>query len=83
MTMHVMPVPKNGSCPSGYYSDSTTCMPYGNAKPAIVKIRFCPSGWHADGNYCVAASSAPKNVIFKTGFCPSGFHSDGAYCVEN
>jgi hypothetical protein len=82
MTMQAMPIPKNGSCPSGYTSDGNMCVPRANAKPAIPKNGSCPSGWSSDGNYCVARAANPKNVIPKNGSCPSGYSSDGNYCVE-
>src|SRR5437773_2896033 len=82
MTMQAMPIPKDGSCPSGYHTDGDTCVPSANANPAIAKDGSCPSGWHTDGNYCVANSANPKNVIPKSGSCPTGYHTDGNYCVQ-
>lgn len=65
MSMPIMPVAKNGACPSGYHAEGNMCVPSANAKPVIAKNGPCPSGWHAEGNYCVANASNPKNVIPK------------------
>ncbi|MEX3690360.1 hypothetical protein AB3X91_17420 [Paraburkholderia sp. BR14263] len=62
MTMQAMPIPKNGSCPSGYHSDGNMSVPNANAKPVIPKNGSCPSGWHSDGNYCVANSEPEKRL---------------------
>ena len=65
MSMPIMPVAKNGACPSGYHAEGNMCVPSANAKPVIAKDGPCPSGWHAEGHYCVANASNTKNVIPK------------------
>jgi hypothetical protein len=52
----VQPLPKVGSCPLGYYSSGSYCVPSsgGNTKGAIEKSgRSCPLGYYSSGNYCV------------------------------
>ena len=61
MTMQAMPIQKNGSCPTGYSTQGSNCVPSANAKPAIPKNGLCPYGWSTQGNYCVANSVNPKN----------------------
>lgn len=83
MSMPVMPIPKNGSCPPGYSTQGNTCVPNAGAKPAIPKNGSCPAGWSTHGNYCVAHTANPKTVIPKNGTCPSGYSTQGNYCVAN
>jgi hypothetical protein len=48
------PVPKVGSCPSGYRESGGYCAPMSpNAPQAIVKTGSCPSGWMQSGSYCI------------------------------
>ena len=54
MSMPVMPLPKNGPCPSGYNTHGNYCVPQSSAKPAILKNGPCPSSWNTYGNYCVS-----------------------------
>jgi hypothetical protein len=57
----VQPVPRIGSCPSGFVTSGGYCMPMsGTTRPAIVKGGAqCPAGWTASGsNYCLGP--APK-----------------------
>jgi hypothetical protein len=54
MSMPVMPIPKNGACPSGYTTQGNMCVPLANAKPAIAKNGPCPAGYSTQGNYCVS-----------------------------
>ena len=82
MTMQAMPIPKDGTCPSGYSAQGNMCVPNANARPAIPKDGTCPSGWSAQGKYCVANTANPKNVIPKNGPCPSGYSAQGNYCVQ-
>ena len=81
--MQVMPIAKNGTCPTGYSAQGNMCVPNANAKPAIPKNGTCPTGWSAQGNYCVANSNNPKTVIPKNGTCPTGYSAQGNYCVSN
>ena len=51
----VQPLPKVGSCPLGYYSSGSYCVPssVGNTRGAIEKSgKSCPLGWTSSGNYC-------------------------------
>jgi hypothetical protein len=79
-------VPKVGTCPSGYHSSGSACIPNSRergARPALIKVGPCPSGYHSSGDYCLASSDRAKHAIPKTGACPSGYHSSGAYCLSN
>jgi len=50
-----VPVPKTGSCPSGYSSEASWCVPMANAPVAVPKGRGqCPSTMVQSGNYCVS-----------------------------
>ena len=53
MPMPVMPIAKNGGCPSGYSAQGNMCVPRAGAKAAFAKNGGCPSGYSAQGNYCV------------------------------
>ena len=54
MPMPVMPIAKNGGCPSGYSAQGNYCVARtDNAKMVIPKSGGCPSGYSAQGNYCV------------------------------
>ncbi len=54
-----MPVPKppgpGGSCPHGYTSSGSFCVPGEGAQDAIAKPPngTCPWGWIASGSYCL------------------------------
>ena len=51
-----MPLPKVGSCPLGYYSSGSYCVPSERAgsREAIQKSgSTCPLGWYSSGNYCM------------------------------
>lgn len=82
MTMPVLPIPRNGTCPSGYAPQGNMCVPRAGARPAIPKIGTCPPGWRPQGNYCLAMSDTPKTVIPKIGLCPAGYAPFGNYCVK-
>ena len=54
-----LPVPKpagpGGSCPHGYFSSGSFCVPSQGAQTAIAKPAngSCPWGWLASGSYCL------------------------------
>ena len=54
-----LPVPKprelGGSCPHGYTTSGSFCIPSQGAQDAIAKPSsgICPSGWTASGSYCL------------------------------
>jgi hypothetical protein len=49
-----LPLPKVGSCPSGYRDSGGYCAPMRRDAPqAVVKSGSCPSGWMQSGAYCV------------------------------
>jgi len=52
----VQPLPKVGSCPLGYTSSGSYCVPSsgGNTRGAIEKSgKSCPLGWFSSGSYCI------------------------------
>jgi hypothetical protein len=75
------PLPRDGSCPSGYYSSGNYCVPSTSARFALVRRGSCPSGYYSSGNYCVASSDDSHLAILRAGSCPSGYYSSGDYCV--
>ncbi len=80
----VEPLPKSGSCPSGYHTSGGYCTPSSaNARPAVPKTGSCPSGYHTSGDYCLASSANAKPAVPKAGSCPSGYHTSGDYCLKN
>ena len=53
--MPVVPIPKNGNCPSGYSPSGNYCVAQSkDAKMVMPKSGSCPSGYSPSGNYCVA-----------------------------
>ena len=52
--MPIVPLLKNGNCPTGYLQQGNMCVPTSSAKPAIAKNGNCPTGYSQQGNYCVA-----------------------------
>ena len=76
------PIPRDGTCPSGYYASDKYCVPTSSARFAIKRDGSCPSGYYASGNYCVAATDSAKAVIPRAGSCPSGWYASGTYCVS-
>ena len=74
------PIPRDGTCPSGYYASDAYCVPTSSAKFAIKRDGSCPSGYYASDKYCVAATDSAKAVIPRTGSCPSGWYASGSYC---
>ena len=54
MPMPVMPIEKNGPCPSGYRQSGNYCVANdSNPKTVIPKTGSCPSGYRQSGNYCI------------------------------
>ncbi len=73
---------KQGSCPSGYFSSGSYCVPNANSTFAVEKVGSCPSGYWASGNYCLGNKGA-THAIQKVGGCPVGYFTSGDYCVKN
>jgi hypothetical protein len=54
-----LPLPKppgpGGSCPHGYFSSESYCVPSQEAQDAIAKPPngTCPWGWTSSGSYCL------------------------------
>lgn len=48
------PVPKLGTCPIGYYSQGSYCVPSTSQQwRAIQRVgQDCPIGWYQSGSYC-------------------------------
>jgi hypothetical protein len=61
---HPLPQPKppglGGSCPFGWTSSGSFCIPAQGAQDAIPKPHdgTCPFGWTASGSYCLRSGSA-------------------------
>ena len=61
-----MPVPKptgpGGSCPHGYTSSGSFCVPSAGAQDAIAKPEngTCPWGWTSSGSYCLRSGSGRR-----------------------
>ena len=51
----LLPVPKVGSCPSGYAESGGFCVPMSQTqRPANAKGRGqCPANWTSSGAYCL------------------------------
>ena len=76
------PVPKVGSCPSGYSTSGNYCTPGSSARFALPKVGACPSGYSTSGDYCLAGSNA-RLALPKAGSCPSGYSTSGDYCLSS
>ena len=77
------PLPKVGSCPSGFYPSDKYCVPLKDkSKPAMLRGGQCPTGYYTSGKYCVAMSEKSKPAIPKDGLCPTGYYASGGYCVQ-
>ena len=49
------PIPKVGTCPTGYSTSFNVCRPTMGAHYAFVKTgSFCPSGYYTSWRYCVS-----------------------------
>jgi hypothetical protein len=83
----IRPLPKLGSCPLGYYSSGSYCVPStsGNARGAIEKNgNSCPLGFYSSGAYCLSSQSNNREAIQKEGnSCPMGWFSSGNYCLKS
>jgi hypothetical protein len=78
------PLPKTGSCPSGYSTSGKYCKPSSSsARFAMQKVRSCASGYHTSGGYCLASSARSCHAMVKSGSCPSGYHTSGGYCLSS
>jgi len=77
------PLPKRGSCPSGYSQSGNYCSPGSSARYAVPKVGSCPNGYSQSGGYCLANSGRSKLAVPKAGSCPSGFRQSGDYCLSN
>jgi hypothetical protein len=75
------PLPKHGSCPSGYSQSGNYCNPSSTARFAVLKIGSCPSGYSQSGDYCLASSEHSKLAVPKQGSCPSGYSQSVDYCL--
>ena len=76
-------LPRQGSCPSNYYSSGNYCVPNSGAHPAIPRVGSCPSHYYSSGDYCVANEVGGPHAMPRHGSCPSGYYSSGDYCVAN
>lgn len=54
VAMAQQPVVKRGSCPVGYYSQGSYCVPFSQSRQeTIEKVgNSCPVGWYSQGRYC-------------------------------
>ena len=77
-----VPLPKQGSCPSGFSTSGNYCTPGSNAHFAVAKVGSCPSGYSTSGNYCLASNNA-RHAVPKVGSCPSGYSTSGDYCLSS
>jgi hypothetical protein len=55
------PVGPGGSCPHGWMSSGSSCVPSQGAQDAIAKPPngTCPWGWISSGSYCLRSQKAP------------------------
>jgi hypothetical protein len=78
------PMPKQGSCPSGYSQSGNYCSPSSSsARFAVPKVGSCPSGYSQSGDYCLASGPNSRLAVPKVGSCPSGFSQSGDYCLSS
>jgi hypothetical protein len=58
-----LPVPQQqqsgGSCPSGYLSSGSYCVPSSSRQDAVAKPPngTCPNGWLSSGDFCLRSGS--------------------------
>ncbi|MBM4213039.1 MAG: hypothetical protein FJ179_04905 [Gammaproteobacteria bacterium] len=51
----LQPIPRDGTCPSGYYASDKHCIAATDSAEAVIpRAGSCPAGWYANGNYCVS-----------------------------
>ncbi len=61
-----LPLPKppgpGGSCPHGYFSSGSFCVPSQGAQDAIAKPAggSCPFGWTASGSFCLRSGDVRR-----------------------
>jgi hypothetical protein len=61
-----LPLPKpggpGGSCPHGYFTSGSYCVPSQGAQDAIVKPPngTCPFGWTSSGSYCLRSGDSRR-----------------------
>jgi hypothetical protein len=78
-----LPVPKptgpGGSCPFGYTSSGSYCVPSQGAQDAVVKPPngTCPWGWTSSGSFACAAAAAPGEAKMGTVFVAEVQGADG------
>jgi hypothetical protein len=56
------PLGPGGSCPFGYTTSGSFCVPTQGAQDAVPKPtgRTCPFGWTSSGNYCLRSGSGGR-----------------------
>jgi len=83
----VRPLPRLGSCPIGYFSSGSYCVPSrtGQVSGALEKVGgSCPIGFHSSSNYCISSPGNDREAIVKLGSsCPVGWFSSGSYCMRS
>lgn len=79
------PLSRNsGSCPSGYRTESSFCMPRVGARYAIQKYQgdSCPNGYSVSGDFCLAINENSRMAIKRISVCPSGYSASNSYCIK-
>ena len=77
------PLPRSGSCPTGYHASGQYCVPGPSARYAIERNGSCPVGYFSSARYCVASSDKSALAIHRSGPCPGGYFASGKYCLES
>ena len=72
------PGPGGSSCPYGYYSSGSFCVPFRGAQDAIAKPAngSCPFGWTSSGSFCVQSVRTRPS-------CPPGWITSGSLCLRS